>query len=349
MNNNSVIREDLEMIVNASLPWKRLFGKTILVTGANGLVPAYMVETLLFLNETAHANIHVVALVRNRDKAMRRLGQFTSRSDFTMVVQDVREPYAGSGTADFIIHAASQAGPKFYGSDPAGTFETNVIGTLRMLEVARNSHCEGFLFFSTGEIYGRIQDPSIPISETAYNGLDPLNLRSCYAEGKRGGETLCACWHAQFGIPTKIVRLSHTYGPGMDLNDERVFASFVADIVARRNIVMKSDGSARRPFCYLADTTIAFFIVLLLGKSGEAYNVGSETECSILQLAEMLCRLFPERGCKIIRQEQPVNDQYPGSPNSSGHFDISKIRSLGWEPKISIEEGFLRTVKSYEL
>jgi nucleoside-diphosphate-sugar epimerase len=307
-----------------------------------------MLETLLYLNETANAGIHVIALVRNHEKAMRRLGHLACRSDLTTVVQDVREPYRGPEKVDLLVHAASQASPKYFATDPVGTFEANVIGTRNMLEVARNAKSAGFLFFSSGEVYGERANLSVPATESSYGYLDPINLRSCYAEGKRAGETLCACWHDQFGIPAKIVRVSHTYGPGMDLNDGRVFADFVADIVGGRNIVMKSDGSTRRSFCYLADATVAYFTVLLRGNSGEAYNVGSDSECSILDLAEMLCGIFPERNLKVIRQERNQDDTYVASAIAGGHFDLSKIRSLGWEPTTSIEEGFKRTVRSYE-
>lgn len=344
---HTIISEDLAKIAGSPLPWERLFGKTVLITGANGFVPAYLVETLLYLNETVHADIRVVALVRNPEKAMRRLGHLADRPDISMVVQDVCDEYSGE-RADFIIHAASQASPRFYGQDPVGTFESNVLGTRRMLDVARRSGSEGFLFFSSGEIYGRVEKPEIPVRETDYGYLDPLNVRSCYGEGKRAGETLCACWRAQYGIPIKIVRLSHTYGPGMDLSDGRIFADFVADLVARRDILMKSDGSTRRPFCYLADATAAFFTVLLRGEAGEAYNVGSDVETSVLELAEMLTRLFPERNSRVVRQERSSGDPYIPSVVAGGHFDLSRVRALGWEPTTGIEEGFRRTVLSYE-
>lgn len=342
-----VVAEDLRRILSSRLPWDTLFGKTILISGASGFVPSYMLETLLHLNESERAGIQVVALVRSKERAVRRLGHFASRSDLTIVVQNVHDPYTGPVAVDFVIHAASQASPKFYSTDPVGTFASNVLGTWRMLEAARAARSEGFLFISSGEVYGRIDDPSVPVSETTFGGLDPVSVRSCYAEGKRGGETLCACWHSQFGIPAKIVRLSHTYGPGMDLNDGRVFADFVADVVARRNIVMKSDGSARRPFCYLGDAIEGLFTVLLRGKSGEAYNVGNDSEISILDLAELLCRLFPERTCRVVREERGPDDPYLPSPTSAGHFDISKIKSIGWAPTTGPEEGFRRTVKSY--
>jgi nucleoside-diphosphate-sugar epimerase len=343
-----IIEEDLRKITSCPLPWDLLSGKTVLISGANGLVPSYLLETLLYLNETADAGIHTIALVRNRDRAMRRLGHLVHRPDMTLVVQDVRDPYSGPKAVDVIIHAASQASPKFYGTDPAGTFLANVLGTWRMLELAREESSQSFLFLSSGEVYGRVQDPSVPVSETSFGSLDPFLIRSCYAEGKRAGETLCACWYSQYGVPTKVVRLSHTYGPRMDLDDGRVFADFVADLVARRDIVLQSDGSARRPFCYLADSTTGIFTVLLRGSKGEAYNLGAESDISISELAERLCRLFPERACKVVRQARERGDPYIPSPNSAGFFDLSKIKSLGWQPTTGIEEGFWRTLKSYE-
>ena len=342
-----IVEEDLQRITANELPWERLFGKTVLITGANGFVPAYMLETLLYLNDISSAGIRVIAMVRNREKAMRRLAQLQGRPDLALHVQDVRETYSGPRSVDFVIHAASQASPKFFGVDPVGTFEANVIGTQHMLRLAQEAGSEGVLFFSSGEVYGQPADTSVKVGERDYGYLDPLEVRSCYSEGKRAGETLCACWHAQFGVPAKIVRLSHTYGPGMELNDGRVFADFVANIVEGRDIVLKSDGSARRPFCYLADATVAYFRVLLLGGGGEAYNVGSGMQCSVLELAETLCRLFPEQGCKVVRQAREAGDRYMPSPVQGFELDLSKIRELGWEATTGIEEGFRRTVESY--
>lgn len=344
---NPIVRQDLDLILSSKLDWGQFHDKTFLITGANGFVPAYMVETLLYLNEVSSSNIRVVGLVRNRERAAERFAHLASRQDLSLVVQDVRQPYEGPSGIHYVIHAASQASPKYYSVDPAGTFETNVLGTLQMLQVAKRERAIGFLLFSSGEVYGRMKDPSSPVSESSFGPLDPMSIRSCYGEGKRAGEALCASWHAQFDIPAKVVRLSHTYGPGMRLDDGRVFADFVADIVAGRNIVMKSDGSARRPFCYLADATVAFFSVLLQGKNGEAYNVGSDHEISILELAETLCSLFPDRKCRVERRDRMDGDPYLASTQSAGHFDLAKIRSLGWEPTIDIREGFRRTIESY--
>ena len=153
---------------------------------------------------------------------------------------------------------------------------------------------------------------------------------------------MCVSWFRQYGVPASIVRPFHTYGPGMRLDDGRVFADFVADIVHGRDLVVKSDGSARRPFCYLSDAVGGFFTVLLKGEPGEAYNVGNDrSEISIRGLAELLVSLFPDKGLRVRIEGYQETSVVRVCP------DISRIRGLGWNPGTSLEQGFLRTVWSY--
>ncbi len=346
---NSVISQDLARIVDTDLPWERLFGRTVLVTGANGFLPAYLVETLLHLNCTRGAGIRVLGLVRNLDKARLRFAEYLDRTELAFVVQDVCDAYAGpEGALDFIVHAASQASPVYLGSDPVGTFEANVFGTRRMLALARERGTASLLFFSSGEVYGAIDPAMIPTREDQYGVLDPLRVRCSYGEAKRAGESLCVCWHHQFGVPVKIVRPFHTYGPGMALDDGRVFADLVADVVARRNLVLQSDGRATRAFCYLTDATVAFFRVLLEGENGQAYNVGSPEECSIRNLAETLCGMYPERGLAVNYKQREAGGNYVNSTISRSCPDIGRMRALGWEPRVGIAEGFGRTIRHFE-
>lgn len=346
---NKIIEDDLKFIAGSDLPWDQFRGKTVLVTGANGVIPAYMVETLLYLNEIKNLKIKIHALVRNPGKATARFSAYRGREDLTFTVQDLGFPLTSLPDADIVIHAASQASPKFYGTDPVGTLRPNTIGTANLLDFARACGTENFLFFSTAEIYGEISAASMPIPEDRYGWIDPVSVRSCYAESKRMGETMCACWHQQYGVPAKIVRPFHTYGPGMQLDDGRVYADFIANILHGKDLVMKSDGSARRAFCYLADATLGFFTVMLNGKSGEAYNIGNDdAETSILDLAERLVKLFPEKGLKVIRQERADGNEYLQSNISRTCPSTVKARALGWEPVTGIEEGFLRTIRSFE-
>ncbi|GHT41990.1 dTDP-glucose 4,6-dehydratase [Bacteroidia bacterium] len=349
MHPNKIIHQDLERIVATDVDWQRFEGKTILMTGANGFLPAYMVETLLFLIDShVVKNLKVLAVVRNKEKAEKRFAHLLDNRQLQFIVQDVCHPIQVSERVHFIVHAASQASPKYYGIDPVGTLNANVTGTINLCELARQNPVESFLYFSSGEVYGRIDESVTDITETDYGYLDPMNVRSCYGEGKRMGENICVSYMHQYDTPVKIVRPAHTYGPGMDLNDGRVFADFVRDIVENKDIVMKSDGSASRAFCYLSDATIAFFKILLDGKNGEAYNMANPMqEVTILELAEKLVSLFPEKQLKVVRQVR-VGDDYLVSSSTHASLVIKKIQTLNWNPTIDIDEGFRKTILSYE-
>jgi UDP-glucuronate decarboxylase len=347
---NVVVRDDLHYITNdKSIAWEDLRGKTFLISGASGFLPAYMVETLLFLNETRDLNIKIVALVRNKERAYKRFADYQNRTDLKFVVQNVCDSINIEDSVDYIIHAASQASPKYYGSDPVGTLSANVLGTYNLLEFAREKQPHGFLYFSSGEVYGEVTEEQIPTEENMYGYMDPLNVRSCYGESKRMGETICISYMHQYGIPIKIVRPFHTYGPGMQLDDGRVFADFVSDVVNKKDIVMKSDGSAVRAFCYLADAVQGFFTVLLKGKVGAAYNIGSDSAISILELAHVLVNLFSERKLQVLQQERVQGGSYMESKITKNMPNISKMKRLGWIPRHSVQEGFLKTVRSFEI
>lgn len=341
---NRIIQEDLARITSAALPWDKFSGARVLITGASGFLAAYMVETLLYLNSTGKLDkqCRVIAVARNKPRAQVRFTEYADRSDLVIIQHDV-VGFPPVVYADYIIHAASQASPIYYNTDPVGTLSANTLGTARMLDLAL-SDCRGLLFFSSGEIYGA-QGHGYPLHENSTGGhINPLLVRSCYGESKRMGETMCVAWNHQFGVPAKIVRPWHTYGPGMKLDDGRVFADFTRDILNGGPIVLNSDGSASRSFCYLADATIAFFTVLLLGEDAGAYNVANtDAEVTIAQLAMILS----------LTQNVPLDwkgkpsDNYVPSSNQGIRADITKIRALGWNPTTGIEEGFKRTVESY--
>ncbi|ELS33599.1 MULTISPECIES: NAD-dependent epimerase/dehydratase family protein [Pseudanabaena] len=343
-----IIEEDLKNIISTDLPWEEFKDSTVLISGASGFLPAYMVDTLMYLNKIRGLNIEVIGLVRNKEKALSRFANYQNRKDFRLLVQDVCSPIDCTDNIDYIIHAASQASPKYYGSDPVGTLSANILGTHNLLTLACKNSLKSFLFFSSCEVYGQVVYSQIPTKEDRYGYLDPLHLRSCYAESKRMGETMCLSWFSQYGLPTKIVRPFHTYGFGMSLNDGRVYADFVADILSNRDIHIKSDGMATRAFCYIADATMGFFTVLLNGENGQAYNVGNDLcEISIMDLANRLTTLFPDKKLNVVK-DCPANDSgYLKSNVSRSCPDITKIATLGWQPKTSIEDGFRRTVLSF--
>lgn len=344
-----VVEEDLGWIARQPVPWQAFDGATILISGAYGFVVAYLVEALLYRNETAAKPCRVIAVVRNRAKAERRFAAYAGRSDLQYVIQDVCDPVEIEEQVDYVIHGASWASPVYYGSQPVGSLLPNVLGTYRLLELARQHQSRGFLFFSSAEIYGKPDASHVPTPESYPGSVDPLDVRSCYAESKRMGETMCVSWAHQHKVPARMARIFHTYGPGMALDDGRVFADFVRDIVEGRNIRMMSDGRHRRAFCYLADSTVALLTILLKGQVGQAYNMGNdEGEVSILELAGIVAGLFPDRGLRVERVADSHPEGYLRTAIDRACPDTSRLRTLGWQPHYPVAEGFRRTILSYE-
>ncbi len=345
---NTIIAEDISQILDSDLPWQKLFSKNILITGANGFLSSYIVRTLLSLNDLKKGRIKIFALVRNINKAKKVLADILSRDDLKIIIQDVSEKIKVREKIDYIIHAASQASPKYFGIDPVGTLLPNIIGTYRLLKLARKKKVKGFLFFSSGEVYGAVEQNKQPIDEKTFGYLDPVQLRSCYAESKRMGESMCSSWFHQYQVPVKIVRLFHTYGPGMDLADGRVQADFVANIISKKNIIIKSLGKDKRNFCYLSDAIKGFFYVWLKGQDGQVYNIGnSNEEISIRDLAKLLIGLFPDLKLKAVFQKRKTGNSYLTSKISRAYPDTTKLSLLGWNPTVSLKEGLKRTIKSY--
>jgi UDP-glucuronate decarboxylase len=343
-----IIREDILEVAAAPLPWEQLRGRSVLITGANGFLASYMCLTLLALNDLHTLGIQVLGLVRNEERARSRFGPLLTRGDLKLITQDVTAPLSLELCADILVHAASQASPKYYTVDPVGTISANAVGTYNLLRRAVDIRASRLLFFSSSEVYGHVADGSI-MDERNFGSLDPIQVRNCYAESKRAGEALCASFHRQFNLSTCIVRPFHTYGPGMDLADGRVFADFVRNIVEHQDIRMNSEGLARRAFCYLKDATEGFFTVLLKGEPGMAYNIGNpDEEYSIRQLAETLVDIFPERGLKVASADPKSVNKESLSTVMRSKPNIERARSLGWNPSTTVREGFSRTIRSFE-
>ena len=351
MINNSIICDDIMKIISEEIDWAYLNGKTILVTGANGFIPSYIVYTLLELNAAKVVNnpLKIIALVRNKEKALRKFAQFESRNDFCLFLSDVSEAIQLDEKVDIIIHAASQASPKYYGSDPVGTLKANTIGTANLLELARNNDVEKFLYISSGEVYGVLDGSQNIIPESYTGNVDITNVRSCYAESKRMGENMCICWSYQYKFHVNMLRLAHTYGPGVELDDGRVFGDFVKNVIYNEDILLNSDGKAKRSFLYISDMITGLFRVLLNGENGHAYNLAANTEIEIRELAQILCGLYPEKNISVKFNPAVSPVSYIRSTTAGGLLSTEKIKSLGWEQKISIEQGFRRMIESYKI
>jgi UDP-glucuronate decarboxylase len=339
MNSNPILIQDFESVYSSLGGILEVMkNKKLLITGSSGMIGSCILSFFSHLNETYKFNIEIVGLSRSVPRF--------KLSGVTYLQGDVSNITIEGHSFHYIIHAASLASPIYYGSQPIETLLPNVLGTINLLKLAERCPLECFLFISSSEVYGSHAEELEQIEESDYGAIDPLKLRSCYAESKRMGENLCASWHHQKKIPVKIVRPFHTYGPGLKRNDGRVFADFIYNAVDNLDINLTSKGEARRAFCYLADALEAILLVLVKGEIGEAYNVGNPSqEVSIFDFANKVKDLDETKTLKltVIEREDPLS--YIASKVTKNTPSIKKISVLGWFPKTDLNQGLKRTIE----
>ena len=345
---SSIIDEDVKRIIANDLPWDVFRGKTVLITGASGMIPSYFLYTFLALNDIRDMGVKIIALVRNGEKAKRVLGSMLDRDDVELVCQDVSEPLQIDEHVDYIFHGGSAARPAQHKTSPTSTIRANLIGTFNLLDKAVQDKAEGFVLMSSSEVYGKqLSDDGDAITEDDYGRVDTLDPRSCYSEGKRAAETICSCYNAEYGIRVLTPRFAHIYGPGLALNDGRVQSDFAANVVRGEDIVMNSDGSSVRAYTYVADACAGVFYALLKG-DGIAYNIADNNSIiSIRELAEAFVASRPEKGLKVVIKAQTDGSRSYNKVKFIG-LDGSRLEALGWKPEVQVKEGTARMISHFE-
>lgn len=337
---NKIIDEDAKQIIQENGELKELYDKTIMITGASGMIGSYFVYTLMKLNEDYGANIKIIPLVRNINKLNKEI---INKHYIYPIVQDIVESIEYDGGIDYIIHAASPASPKIMAKKPVETNFANTIGTANTLMLANDKNVKAYLFISSREIYGQPLDNQEYFTEDSFGLVDQLIPRNAYAEGKKAAENMCIGFNKEYGLNTKIVRLAHTYGPGMSIHDGRVQADFLKNLVNEEDILLKSDGSSIRTYTYVSDAVSAMFKIIL--KSNDiVYNVSDErNEVSIRELAETISSIPSKRKLKLLFEiDDDENQGY--APFKFGILSSKKIqKELNWNAKYSVKDGFKRT------
>ncbi len=317
----------------------------ILVTGATGLIGAALVRK--FAAE-GHA---VIAAVRNAEKAQRMFGGV---ANVEIAEWDVTKPGGPRSCAaadaqervppvDWLVHAAAETATRNFVERPVETIASILDGTRHALEFARAVHVKSMVYVSSMEVYG---SPSAdPVTEADIGYLDPVRLRSNYPEAKRMAENLCVAYASEYGVPVKIARLAQTFGEGVRPEDNRVYAQFARAILDGRDIVLKTDGSASRCYCAVSDVVAAIALLLEKGENAMPYTVANEeTFCSVREMAERLIAAHPESGSRLVFDiSEEAARSYP--PSSRLRLDSSRLRALGWEPKIGLMEMFDRMME----
>ncbi|MEM7377252.1 MAG: NAD-dependent epimerase/dehydratase family protein [Pseudomonadota bacterium] len=354
-----VIDADLAYICNRMADdFPKLDGTRLLITGGAGFLGYYLVQAALHWNAT-RATAPVDVLVY--DNFIRGVPAWLTalQSDPHLTVQkyDVVEPLPTDlGDVDWIIHAASIASPIYYRKYPIETMDANVNGLRHLLDYARGRAdagraVQGFLYYSTSEIYGDPTADNIPTPETYRGNVSCTGPRACYDESKRYGETLCVNFAEQHGVPVRIARPFNNYGPGLKISDRRVLPDFARNVLNGEDIVMLSDGAPTRTFCYIADAIVGYYKILLVGQNGESYNIGIDTpEISMRELAERVIEqaktLWGYQGALKLGQSDDA-DYLTDNPNRRCPI-IDKAREhLRYEPGIGIDEGLRRALVWY--
>jgi UDP-glucuronate decarboxylase len=356
----SLLGQDLDYIVsNLREELGRMAGKRLLITGGAGFLGYYLVQTVLHFNQTAseRGKIRITVYDNFVRGTPAWLAALAGDPCLRLERRDMIQPLPPDlGDFEFIIHAAGIASPTYYRKYPLQTIDANINGLRNLLEYAarqgeRGCPVEGLLFYSSSEIYGDPAPEAIPTPETYRGNVSCTGPRACYDESKRFGETLCVTFAHQYGVRVTMARPFNNYGPGLKITDGRVLPDFARDVLEGRDIVMFSDGSPTRTFCYSADAVIGYYKVLVKGDPGEAYNIGIERpEISISQLADLVVLtardLFGYRG-KVQRKASGEANYLVDNPNRRCPV-IDKARCrLGYNPTILVEEGLRRSMVWY--
>lgn len=339
----SIIKEDLELIINQNINFSKFKNKSFLITGALGMLASYYMYTLMYLNDKFNYNIKIYTLVRNKEKLKRLID--INRKDIFVLEQDVCEKIIIDGKLDYIIHMAGYSNPKNIIKDPVGIINANVIGTLNVLKLAKEKQAK-IIFTSTREVYGKI-DKNI-INENDSGILDCTELRSCYPESKRMAENLIISYAYQHGIKYQIARIAHCYGPRMTIKEDgRIMSDLINHVVSETDIILKSNGEAKRSFCYISDAITALFIITLSSKENEIFNLANETEeIAIKDLAYFLTKWYKKTNINVLFKIEDNNNQYVKFKRVK--LNTFKLEQLGWKPIISLKDGIYRTVEYFK-
>jgi UDP-glucuronate decarboxylase len=358
---NDIVQIDLDFIVDQlKTEFASMEGTNLLIAGGAGFLGHYLVQGALRhnLRYPKADPIRVTVLdnyVRGVPTWLKDV--LASNANLCCVEHDITKPIPGGlGNFEYIIHAASIASPIFYRKCPIETMDANVGGLRHMLDYAEAQANYGFpvkgmLFYSSSEIYGDPTPESIPTPETYRGNVSCTGPRACYDESKRYGETLCVNFAAQRGIAVKVARPFNNYGPGLKISDRRVIPDFARDIFEGRDIVILSDGTPKRTYCYVADAVCGYFKILVNGRPGEAYNIGVETpEISVAELAEKMVATARRLGGhmrKVILRKSEDADYLIDNPNRRCPV-ITKARTeLGYDPQVGLDEGLRRSIIWY--
>ena len=340
-----IYRNDVARIANVNLPWDKLYNKSVMITGATGLIGSFLVDVLMYRNIKYDMQCNVVVLGRNKEKAMRRFDYCNDSKLFSFIEYDIYNDieYDGNKKIDMVLHLASNTHPVLYSTDPIGTIAANVIGLKNMLDFSAANNAERVLFASSNEIYGENRGDTELFDENYCGYIDCNTLRAGYTESKRCGEALCQAYIKQKGLDIVIARLTRSYGPTMLMSDTKAISQFIKKAVNGDDIVLKSSGTQYYSYTYVADAVSGLLTVLLKGTCGEAYNIADiRSDIMLKDLAAVIA----ETVSKKVVFELPDDVEAAGySKATKARLNGGKLQQLGWHADYNINDGIKNTIE----
>lgn len=333
---------DIQLASNKIIKKSDLQNKSILITGSCGLIGSALIDMLITLNEREKLNIQIYAASRSVQRLKNRFESYFFYEYFHCIEYDALLPFNYSKRVDYIIHTASNAHPSAIIKQPVETMMSNLLGTYYLLEYAKNMGVQRTLFISSSEVYGNRKANVSPYGEDDYSYVDLLNIRSCYPSSKRAAETLCCSYMGEYNLETVIVRPGHVYGPTQTEEDSRASAQFLRSAVNKTPIIMKSGGHQLRSYCHCFDCASAILTVLLIGKTGEAYNISNKN--SIVSIREF-AQECSSAGKVELLSEKPVEGEQRGyNVMECSALKSDKIENLGWMGVYPLQLGIMQSV-----
>ena len=342
MINNELYINDVRYVAALNLPWEFMKGKTIMITGASGMIGSAMIDVIMYRNMYLGMDCTVYGVGRDIEKGKKRFIEYWNNKNFQFISHDINLPFSQNMDVDYIVHLASNTHPVAYSTDPVGTITTNIIGTNNLLNYAVLNGTKRFMFASSNEIYGENKG-DIEFFDEHYCGyIDSNTLRAGYPESKRCGEALCQAYKAKKNLDVVIPRLTRSYGPTMLMSDTKAISQFIRKGIAGENIILKSEGKQYYSYTYMMDAVAGLLTILLNGKNGEAYNIADESGDIILKDLAMVIAGYA--GTEVVFEVPDEIEKVGYSTATKARLDGSKIRVLGWKPQYDINNGVKRTM-----
>ena len=337
---DSLYLEDVARVAERDLPWEKLKDRTVMISGASGMIGSCLIDVLRYRNRVHGMNCRIIALGRSEQNMFARFPDASDDPAFRFVQYDMSRPLAVAERADYVLHLASNTHPVAYATNPISTITTNVIGLNYLLDYAANHGTQRFAFASSNEIYGENRG-DVEFFDEQYCGYINCNaLRAGYPESKRCGEALCQAYRKEKGLDVVIPRLTRTYGPTMLMSDTKAISQFIRKAIAGENIILKSAGTQYYSYTYVSDAVAGLLTVLMLGESGEAYNIADAT--SDIMLKDLAALIASSAGCRVVFELPDAVEKEGFSVVTKARLDGNKLKMLGWQPDYDIQRGISR-------